>query len=274
MNPLQQYFRQPKIYFPLPSKGKFYPAGVLACDPTNVPVYAMNGMDEILMKTPDALFSGESTIKVIESCCPGIKDAGSVPGVDVESLIIAIRIASIGNTLTIGHTCSNPECKEETEFEVNLNELLDYFASLEFKESITVLNGEVEVFVRPLSYREISALSIKNYQMQKKLQQIASLEADQQPQAVEEIYRITAETQLQLVKDSIVSVKTPAGVVYDPEYIAEWITNCGSEVFNAIKQALEENKKTWAVPPKSIVCPECSKPDTLSVILDQSNFFG
>ena len=42
VNPLQKYFRQPKIYVQLPSKGLYYPPGTLAGDYTNVPVFAMN----------------------------------------------------------------------------------------------------------------------------------------------------------------------------------------------------------------------------------------
>ena len=71
-NPLQQYFRQPKIFISLPSKGLYYGAGSFQGDYNSVPIMAMTGMDEILMKTPDALFNGEATFKVIESCCPFI----------------------------------------------------------------------------------------------------------------------------------------------------------------------------------------------------------
>jgi len=56
-NPLQQYFRQPKIYIKLPSGGVFNKLGSLQGDVTNMPVYGMTGMDEIIMKTPDALMS-------------------------------------------------------------------------------------------------------------------------------------------------------------------------------------------------------------------------
>ena len=74
-NPLQKYFRQPKIFIKLPSKGLYYDREVLNGDHNNVPIFAMTGMDEIIYKTPDALYSGEATIKVIESCCPYITNA-------------------------------------------------------------------------------------------------------------------------------------------------------------------------------------------------------
>ena len=67
-NPLQKFFRQPKIYISLPSKGIFNKLGSIQGDFSNLPVYGMTGMDEILMKTPDALLSGETTARIFESC--------------------------------------------------------------------------------------------------------------------------------------------------------------------------------------------------------------
>ena len=88
-NPLQKYFRQPKVFISLPSKGLFYPEGALQGDHNNAPIFGMTGMDEIIFKTPDALFNGEATVKVVESCCPYIKDAKDMPSIDVDALLVA-----------------------------------------------------------------------------------------------------------------------------------------------------------------------------------------
>ena len=45
-NPLKKYFRQPKLYINLPSKGKFYPAGSLNMPETGeLPVFPMTAKD-------------------------------------------------------------------------------------------------------------------------------------------------------------------------------------------------------------------------------------
>jgi len=67
-NPLQQYFRQPKIWVGLPSNGVYSESGTFDGDVSNMPIFGMTGMDEIILKTPDALITGESTIKIIQSC--------------------------------------------------------------------------------------------------------------------------------------------------------------------------------------------------------------
>ena len=72
---LQNYQRQPKIFIDLPSKGVFYDDTVLENGQhMQIPVFGMNAMDEIMFKTPDALFSGDATVQVIKSCIPTILD--------------------------------------------------------------------------------------------------------------------------------------------------------------------------------------------------------
>jgi len=77
-NPLKQFFRQPKIFIKLPSKGIFNNPGTLQGDLDKMPVFGMTGMDEILMKTPDALLNGESTVRLMQSCCPSITDGWDI----------------------------------------------------------------------------------------------------------------------------------------------------------------------------------------------------
>ena len=63
-NPLQNYFRQPKVFLRLPSMGIYNKPEAIQGNVESIPVYGMTGMDEIILKTPDALISGESTVKV------------------------------------------------------------------------------------------------------------------------------------------------------------------------------------------------------------------
>ena len=108
---LEQHKRQPKVYIDLPTQGKFWKQGSLE-EAINIPVFGMTAMDEIIIKTPDALFTGESTAKVIESCIPAIKDAWDMPVYDLDYCLIAVRIATYGDTMDVTTTC--PHCGETT----------------------------------------------------------------------------------------------------------------------------------------------------------------
>ena len=99
-NPLAKHFRQPVLYIKLPSNGRWWPEGSVDIPVTGeIPVYSMTAKDEITMKTPDALMNGSSTVHVIESCCPSIHNAWKMPAIDLDSILIAIRIASYGKEM-------------------------------------------------------------------------------------------------------------------------------------------------------------------------------
>ena len=108
-NPLKQYFRQPAIYMRLPTGGKYWAEGTIDM-PQNgeIPVYPMTAIDEITYRTPDALFNGQAVASVIQSCIPNVKNAWAAPAPDINSMLVAIRLASYGHELEIASTC--PSC--------------------------------------------------------------------------------------------------------------------------------------------------------------------
>jgi hypothetical protein len=269
-NPLQKYFRQPKLFLSLPSKGLFYKENTLAGDYNNIPVFGMTGMDEIIMKTPDALFNGESTVKVIESCCPSIKDGRAVPSLDTDALLIAIRIATYGEELKLEHTCKN--CGTENNYEVNLSSLLEQYQEKTFDNKLKI--DDLTVVFRPLNYEESTKFGLENFKLQKMLYQIteATTEEDKQ-KYIDDIYNRLAEIQVDVFLASIESIHTETEIVSDREFIKEWLTNAASQHYKKIKDRLDTLKKDWAIPPMTVICNECQTENSLEVILDQSNFF-
>ena len=125
-NPLISYMRQPKIYIGLPSNGNFWEQDSIDM-PINgeFPVYSMTAKDELIFKTPDALMNGQAVVDVIQSCMPNIKNAWDCPNLDIDAILIAIRIATYGDIMNINHLV--PGTKEETEHAIDLKILLDQY---------------------------------------------------------------------------------------------------------------------------------------------------
>jgi len=269
-NPFQQYFRQPKIYISLPSKGLFYDPGILQGDYNSVPIFAMSGVDEIMLKTPDALFNGESTVKVIESCCPFIKNANKIPSLDIDAILMAIKIATYGDKLTLTNNCKN--CNTENDYELSLGAMLDHFSSLKFNSTVKV-SDEISISVRPLKYEEITYFSTEHFKLQKILGQLTSLPEDEKNKAVEDIYQKIAELQLELYIRTIESVRLPNTNVTNKNFIEEWLRNTDRDVYQVIKDSLENNRSEWSMPSHNAVCSNCGAEEKLSIILDSSNFF-
>ena len=110
-NPLKQYFRRPSIYFKLPSGGKYYDASVVTI-PENgeLPVYPMTAIDEITTKTPDALYNGTGMADIIKSCIPAINNPWAINSIDLDAILVAVKVASGGNDLTLTSECPACQC--------------------------------------------------------------------------------------------------------------------------------------------------------------------
>ncbi len=269
-NPLQKFFRQPKIYVSLPSKGLYYEPGTLLGDWSNVPIFAMSGMDEIIMKTPDALFTGEATATVIESCCPYIKNAKTMPGIDIDALLIAIRIATFGETMSVSHACK--ACGAENDYEIELSKLLEYFSNLKFINSITI-SETLTIRVRPLQYDEMNYFAIENFKLQKMLFQISDTNEEEKQKQIDKIYKDLSELQLQLFLTAIESVQAEGVSVTEKPFIEDWLRNTERDTYKVIKEKLEQNKEAWSMPEQPVKCADCGAENALVVSIDQSNFF-
>jgi len=269
-NPLQQFFRQPKIYISLPSKGAYCQTGTIQGDPSKIAVYGMTGMDELMAKTPDALLSGESSVKIIESCCPNIKNAWDLSSLDSEIIFAAIRIATYGNTIEIEHTCT--ECDEPNKYDVDLGILINHFTNLEFDTNIVL--DELSVKIQPLNYKKKTDFALKNFQIQQKLFQIEKMDdGDEKNQQMNLLWKELSEIQLEVYHSCVDSVEVSGQVVTEKQYINEWLDNCDRIIFEKINKKIEENLLKWRAPLYPVTCGACQHKAELSIDLDQSNFF-
>ena len=270
-NPLQKYFRQPKIYISLPSKGLYYAPNSFQGDYNTVPIMAMTGMDEILMRTPDALFNGEATFKIIESCCPYVKNSKGIPGLDVDTFLMAIKIATYGPMLRIGQTCE--ACGHENEYELDLNNLVEHFKTLRF-ENLIQISPDLSIKIRPLTYEQLNYFGLENFKLQKITLQAPAIEDEEEKiKVIDQIFNDLSELQLTLMLASIESVQIDGVSVTDQRHIAEWLKNMEKDIFDTIKEKLEENKNTWNAPSQTVQCGNCNASSVVRPVLDQSNFF-
>ena len=271
-NPLRQYFRQPAIYIELPSQGKFYPQGALNMPQTNkLPVYPMTAIDEITYRTPDALFNGQATVNVIQSCVPDIKNAWSIPSMDVDTVLVSIRIASYGHEMGFSTQC--PACQHVSDQALDLRNVLDSMRPVDYAKPIT--SGDMEIYFRPMSYQNMSDNNKLQYENQKMLQNIpdsTSSDTDKMSALSKALQEVTAMT-VKALAQSIAMVKTPTAMVSEPEFIEELLKNCDRKLFNEIRDYIVTNKAQSEMQPIKLTCPECKHEYEQTVTLDMSSFF-
>ena len=272
-NPLKQYFRQPSVYLRLPSEGQFWPTGTITMPPNKeLPVLPMTAIDEITYRTPDALYNGSAVVNVIQSCIPDIKDAWLTPGADLNSILVAIRIASYGHNMEINSTC--PACKNEEEYTIDLRLVLDGLKMPDYATSMQ--EGDLEITFRPMTYRDQNDINLKQFEEQRVLQTVpqSDLPNEQKLEMLNQALQKITELTVSALKWNIASVRTPQVLVTDPAHIEEFLRNTDRKLFVKIRDLIIEKRNTSEFKPVQIKCGACEHEYNQTVTLDQTNFFG
>ena len=272
-NPLSSFYRQPKIYVRLPSKGKFYEPGSLDLSENGeYPVYAMTAKDELLFKTPDALLNGTSTVELIKSCIPAILNPWVMPNIDLDFALIAIRIATYGDKMDVGTNC--PHCNAENSYDMDLTAWLDIFNNFIYNTDIAV--DPLTVHVRPYTYKEVTKTALKSMEQQRIFQVINddTISDEVKLEKFGASFLKLTELTVDVIADCITAIDTPDGSVSDKAMIKEFIANCSKDIFQKIQDHVVQMKELIEFKAQDVTCGECSKPFSLPVTMDQSNFFA
>lgn len=279
-NPLSKHFRQPKIYIKLPSRGNFYSRGSLEMTETGeFPVLAMTAKDELMFKTPDALLNGQSTVSVIQSCIPNIKNAWSIPSIDVDAILIAIRIATYGEKMDL--TIKIPEINEEKTYAVDLRMLLDQLTQEDYDNIVEV--GDFKFEISPMTYKNFTEIALKTFEEQRifKIVNNDELSETEKLQKFNESFTRLTELNISNILKSVVAVQyandTP---VVNKDHIIEFFQNADKDIYKALITHIDNQRLKFTVKPLKVRLSEeevaRGAPEEIEVPItfDQSNFFA
>jgi hypothetical protein len=275
-NPLAKHFRQPSIYLKLPSAGTHWPEGSIDLPITgDIPILPMSTKDEIVLKTPDALLNGQGVVDVIQNCCPSIKDAWNMPSVDVDAVIIAIRIASYGNQMDFTSEC--PHCKTTNDYAVDLGIILSNITAPNYNTKLAV--DDLKFKLKPQPYFSVNRSSMIAYEEQQILRSLGTLEDN--PEEAKRIFNNNltklVDLNIQMLADSTDYIETADGsIVSDANFIQEFYKNCDTKIVKAIRIKLDEHSLYGSIKPVNVVCQneECAKEFDITITFDFASFFA
>lgn len=272
-NPLAKHFRQPALYTKLTSTGKFWAGDALVMPESGeIPIYPMTAKDEITLRTPDALINGTSVVEVIESCCPNIKNAWEMPSVDVDSTLIAIRIASYGQNMSISSKC--PHCGGEHDYDVDLTKILSGIEMPNYSQ--TIKHGELVFRLKPMSYKQISKSGNTAFEEEKLISMLADPNIDEEVRKKEYDQHVKKMINLNIenVSNCTDSILLDDGeVVKDPEFIREYYANAESAVIRKVQDKIKDFAKVVGIKPVDTACTDCEKNFKLNIEFDYASFF-
>jgi hypothetical protein len=272
--------RQPKIYIRLPSGGEYWPAGSLTPSETgDFPVYSMTAKDELMLKIPDAVISGQAVVDVIQHCVPNIKNAWKIPSIDLDVILIAIRLATYGEKMNTPITFGEDI---EMEYTVDLRTVMDSLMSQISWDPVVPINEDLTVFVKPMDYKQLSESAVQTFETQKILQiaNNSTMSEDDKIRAFKESFTKLTEVTIGIVEKSIFRIDSSEGSTDNPRHIKEFIENADKDIFNIVQAHLENLKTINSIKPIQVTVTDEMKAqgitgDTVEVplVFDPATFF-
>lgn len=284
VNPLSKFFRTPAIYITLPSGGRYWPEGALEM-PENgeIPIFPLTNRDEITLRTPDALMNGQGVVDVIHSCIPAIKDAWKMPSLDVDSALVAIRIASYGHSMEFDSRC--PKCKADHTYALDLRHMMSSIKCPDYDQLLDL--EKVKIKFKPQNYLHSSHVGKVGFEIQKLQQSLDNMDMDNITQEQDEIRRGAMSSQLErlaTINQKVMTDSTEMVVavgrdgekdveVTDADFITEFYSKLDNKTFNLIQQQLNTLQADANIKPVPVNCQTCNEEMDLTILFDYSNFF-
>lgn len=271
-NPLKKHFRTPAIYLKLPSQGLFWNEDDIDLpDNKEIPIYPMTTEDEVMLKLPDGLLNGDSIVRVVKSCCPNIRNPEKIPSIDLDPILIAIRIATYGNEMEISTKCTN--CSEDNEFNIDLNPILEQIKVPDF--STTVKTDSLTFTFRPQTFKDLQILAMIRFEEDMIIKTLDStnLSNDEKASKIKQSAQKMVELNMESLTRSTKSI-TPDGEdeVTDANMIKEYYQNTSNTIIKKIQTTVSKLSENALLTP-TLTCTACNHKYKSNLDFNFSNFF-
>lgn len=275
VNPLKQYFRKPGIWIKLPSQGNFYKDKPKELnDMGEIPVYPLTAKDELMLKNADALLNGSAITQMINSCAPTISDPMTMPAIDLDAILVAIKRCTYGETQDV--TCSCPNCETANEVSINLNQIISSIKTVEKLEPVNFDNG-ISVFIKPVTVNNLLSLNWVQFEQIRNIQIAEQNNADETTKVnlMQRSYQVLTEKNIDIVGSCIDTVLLPDGVaVTDQQDIKDWISDLSKPDFTKIEESIMVTSTMGIDKEFSVGCKNCSTEFKTSLDLNPTTFFA
>jgi hypothetical protein len=230
----------------------------------------------MLLKNPDALLSGLALEKLFESCIPSIANPRMISMCDIDTFLLAIRLATYGEKMNLDVTC--PKCKMEYEYVCDIPSVLGTITYVD--EDTTVhLSDDIHVCVKPYTFKDASEIAFMAFDETRVLQNIdANSPQDDEGKAMrlaqmnESMKKIAGLTE-KIITNCIEYIVVPEGTVFDKRQIIEFIRNISKAWYEKIDERIQTMNKHGIDKNLHIHCDACELDWVTSLEIDPTNFF-
>lgn len=250
----------PPIDIQLPTRGIFYRPGILkaSTDPNHIEVRTLGVMDEFKYRDPFLLVSGKAITHLIRHLCgEQIILPEQMCEIDIETILLAARLASYGPSLNVTHSCiktvkdkedNDVVCDHSNTISVNLHEHILRYGPIQDEERFEVLLPRVgqTVYLKPVPYQTTIDMMRNVMTNRRRIGAIDISDADlvMRPEdfaQYEDVLNLSMDIQIKAILDCIWAVKTRSGtLVEDPMQIGPWIFELPKSDHDVITKRITE----------------------------------
>jgi hypothetical protein len=274
-NPLKQYFRKPGIWIKLPSQGQYYDTKPSDFnDMGEIAVYPMTAKDELLMKNADALLNGTAITQLLNSCVPSITSVDTMPAIDLDAVLLAIRRCTYGEDLDIETLC--PSCNAKNESVLNLNHFISSITTVDKIEPIVLEDG-IKVFIKPVNVKQLLNLNWVQYEQVRNIQlaEQGNMDEKEKVNILQKSYNTLTNQNLLIISACIDTVLLPDGVtVTDSANIKEWVEQISRPEFKKIENGIMSLAQKGMKKNFNVNCQGCSTDYESNIDLNPTTFFA
>lgn len=263
-NPLLQSLRLPGETVRLPSRALTYTTDQVdpeVLETGEVHVHPMTTFEELLMKSPDMLFTGQAIVQTFTRCVPQIRNPMELLAKDVDFLLVSLRKLTYGPVVdvTFTHNCDQAQ---EHNYKVNIREFMqknkevnpEEFATL---RTVTVESGQ-RVVLRPFLLQDFVTAS-----------QRAATHPNLEDMTEIELVTFTKE----IIIDNLVPAIERVDDVTDQAFIKQWLQELPPPWLNSLSEVVRKINAFGLEFDVDTTCKDCGEKVTVTVPLNPQSFF-
>ncbi len=256
VNPLLARVHLPGSTFKIPSGGIFYKNGELADDVVNgeLHVQPMTAFDEVLLKSPDLLFSGEAIERIFKRCIPQILKTKEMFNKDIDFLMVCLRKITYGETFQLGYTHGCKDAKSH-EYSINISQFINTSKSIDPTTIGNVytkkIDNDQEIKMHPPRFKDVIKML----------------------QGINPDIELTPEEETESIIDTVMSIITSVDGISDKHQIKEWLQTIPAGWIGELSNAIEATSDWGPDFTYKTKCKDCNELMEITAPINPLSFF-
>ncbi len=256
---LDKVRRIPAEKFRLPTNGFQYPDDMFVnVEIGEIEVFPISSYDEILLKTPEMLLSGQGIFEVIGRKVPCIKHPSLLASKDVDFILTCLRKVTYGDSVTLEYTHTCDDAKKHS-YTIALSEYINRTKHLDPIQCDNLFSfsmpNEQQVVLNNIKFSDVIKLTQTSMQME-----------NNENLNFKDVENSVIETLCTMIKN--------VDGVDDEQEISEWLREIPAPYVAIIQEHIQKTSSNWGIDfATTVKCKDCGGDIDLSPSINPVSFF-